>query len=77
MKAGLYARVSTNRGQDPELQLRELREYAAKRGWEVAGEFVDTGVSGAKDRRPELDRLMVLARTRSGRNRIQVCRRPR
>ena len=64
MKAGLYARVSTNRGQDPELQLRELREYAAKRGWEIAGEFVDKGVSGAKDRRPELDRLMLLARTR-------------
>src|SRR5262252_8788450 len=64
MKAGLYARVSTNRGQDPELQLRELLEYAAKRGWEIAGEFVDKGVSGAKDRRPELDRLMLLARTR-------------
>ena len=64
MKAGLYARVSTNRGQDPELQLSELREYAAKRGWEVAGEFVDKGVSGAKDLRPELDRMMVLARTR-------------
>jgi DNA invertase Pin-like site-specific DNA recombinase len=35
----LYARVSTSNGhQDPEMQLRELREYAARRGWEVAGE---------------------------------------
>ena len=43
MKAAIYARVSTNgNGQSPEMQLRELREYAARRGWEV-GEYVDTG----------------------------------
>lgn len=58
-RAALYARVSTsNNGQSPEMQLRELREYCERRGWQVAGEYVDAGVSGAKDRRPELDRLM-------------------
>jgi len=63
MKAGLYARVSTNHGQDPELQLAELREYAAKRGWEVS-EFVDVGVSGSKASRPQLDAMMRLAKAR-------------
>jgi DNA invertase Pin-like site-specific DNA recombinase len=38
--------------------LRELREYAARRGWDVVGEYVDTGWSDAKASRPELDRLM-------------------
>ena len=58
-RVAIYARVSTlNNGQSPELQLRELREYCERRGWTVAGEYVDTGVSGAKDRRPELDRMM-------------------
>ena len=65
MKVALYARVSTNdKGQDPEMQLRELREYCQRRGWDVAGEFVDSGVSGAKDSRPELNRLMNQAHKR-------------
>ena len=46
------------------MQLRELREYCERRGWSVAGEYIDTGISGAKDRRPELDRLMVDAHRR-------------
>ena len=59
MKTALYARVSTaDKNQDPEMQLRELREYCAQRGWEAAGEYVDVGVSGSKDNRPELNRLM-------------------
>ena len=57
MKVALYARVSTG-DQDCEVQLRELRDYTARRGWDVAEEFVDTGVSGAKASRPALDRLM-------------------
>lgn len=65
MKAALYARVSTSdKGQDPDLQLRELRRYAGARGWEIAGEYVDVGQSGAKDRRPELDRLVDDTRKR-------------
>ena len=51
----LYARVSTT-DQHVENQLAELRRYAAARGW-LAVEYVDEGVSGAKDRRPALDRL--------------------
>src|SRR6266849_266312 len=59
-QVALYARVSTNdKGQDPELQLRELREYARQQGWSMAAEYVDRGISGAKEKRPELDRLMA------------------
>ena len=65
VNAALYARVSTkDKGQDPELQLTELREFAAKRGWKVVGEFVDVGVSGSKDSRPQLDAMMRLAKGR-------------
>jgi DNA invertase Pin-like site-specific DNA recombinase len=40
------------------MQLAQLREYASRRGWEIAGEYVDEGVSGSKESRPELNRLM-------------------
>jgi DNA invertase Pin-like site-specific DNA recombinase len=57
-RAAIYARVSTaHNGQSPEMQLRELREYCGRRGWPIAGEYVDVGISGAKEKRPELDRL--------------------
>jgi DNA invertase Pin-like site-specific DNA recombinase len=60
MKAAIYARVSTvNNGQDPALQTREIREYLERRGWQLAGEYVDVGISGTKETRPELDRLMA------------------
>jgi len=65
MKTALYARVSTlDKGQDPQMQLRELREYCERRGWTVTGEYVDVGVSGSKDSRPELNRLMTDAKRR-------------
>ena len=57
MRTAIYARVSTANGQDPTVQTRELREYCQRRGWDIAGEYVDSGVSGAKDSRPELNRL--------------------
>ena len=57
LRAAIYARVSTT-DQTCEMQVRELCEYAARRGWQVTGEYVDTGWSGAKASRPELDRLM-------------------
>jgi DNA invertase Pin-like site-specific DNA recombinase len=63
-RAAIYARVSTLNGQDPAMQTRELKEYCNRRGWKIAGEYVDVGVSGAKDSRPELNRLMEDAHRR-------------
>ncbi|HYL35772.1 MAG TPA: recombinase family protein [Bryobacteraceae bacterium] len=63
MRIALYARVSTT-DQSCDMQLRELRDYAARRGWTVVEEYVDTGWSGAKASRPELNRLLHDARTR-------------
>jgi len=62
-RAALYARVSTITGQNPELQISELKEYAARRGWQVVAEFVDR-MSGVKESRPSLNRLMADARQR-------------
>ena len=62
MRAAIYARVSTL-DQEPENQLAELRRYATARKW-TASEYVDRGVSGAKDRRPALDLLVSEARRR-------------
>ena len=62
MRAAIYARVSTF-DQEPENQLRELRRYVAVRGWQAI-EFVDKGVSGAKDSRPALDSLVRDAKRR-------------
>ncbi len=64
-KVGIYARTSTaDKGQDPELQLKDLRQYAEARGWKIFGEYSDIGESGSKDKRPQLDRLMEDARKR-------------
>src|ERR1700680_2303330 len=57
-RVALYARVSTLNNQDPEMQLSELREYAERRGWQIVEEFTDQGVSGCKESRPALNRLM-------------------
>jgi DNA invertase Pin-like site-specific DNA recombinase len=62
MRAAIYARVSTVE-QDAENQLIELRRYVEARGW-TAVEYVDSGVSGAKDRRPALDQLVSDAKRR-------------
>jgi DNA invertase Pin-like site-specific DNA recombinase len=63
VRIAVYARVSTT-DQDADLQLVELRRYAAARGWVIAGEFVDRGVSGAASSRPALDQLWAAARRR-------------
>jgi DNA invertase Pin-like site-specific DNA recombinase len=62
LRAAIYARVSTTE-QTPDNQLIELRRYVEARGW-TGTEFVDTGVSGAKDRRPALDALLKDAKRR-------------
>jgi DNA invertase Pin-like site-specific DNA recombinase len=64
-KVAIYARVSTtNHGQDAGMQTREMRQFAEARGWTLADEYVDSGISGAKDSRPELNRLMADAHKR-------------
>jgi DNA invertase Pin-like site-specific DNA recombinase len=64
-QAAIYARVSTsNTGQSPEMQLRELREFCERRGWSVSAEYVDVGISGSKEDRVELNRLMADAHRR-------------
>lgn len=62
MKAAIYARVSTF-DQEPENQLQELRRYVEARGWTFT-EFVDRGVSGARETRPALDALLKDAKRR-------------
>jgi DNA invertase Pin-like site-specific DNA recombinase len=65
MRAAIYARVSTaNNGQDPRVQTRELVEFCERRGWTLAPEYVDIGISGTKEKRPALDRLMADAHKR-------------
>jgi DNA invertase Pin-like site-specific DNA recombinase len=63
MRVALYCRVPTS-DQNCDMRLSELREYAARRGWQIIGEFIDLGVSGAKDSRPQLDRMLKDAHAR-------------
>jgi len=62
LRAGLYARVSTNDQQTLPMQNRALREYAARRGWTVAMQIREVG-SGAVERKAR-ERLMEAARRR-------------
>ena len=64
-RAAIYARVSTRNGQNPEMQLEELRAYCRRRGCEIAGEYTDNGISGAKEQRPALNRLLADCRRRT------------
>ena len=65
-RVGLYARISTsNHGQDPEVQLRELRAYCERRGFVITETYIDKGIiSGSRERRPALDKLMADCRRR-------------
>ncbi|MBZ5658827.1 MAG: recombinase family protein [Acidobacteriia bacterium] len=63
MRIAIYARVST-KDQSCELQVRDLRTYCTARGFDLVREYVDVGQSGAKDSRPELNKLMDDARKR-------------
>jgi DNA invertase Pin-like site-specific DNA recombinase len=66
IRAAVYARISTlNHRQDPEVQLGEIREFCKRRGFTVAHEYVDKGISGSRVRRPALDNLLAACRKRS------------
>jgi DNA invertase Pin-like site-specific DNA recombinase len=60
LRIAIYARVSTSdKGQDTENQLRELRQFVSNKaaeGWTLAGEYVDQA-SGKSANRPEFQRL--------------------
>lgn len=64
-RAAIYARVSTQNGQKPEMQLEEIREYCSRRDWTIVREYVDKGISGAKERRPALDQLLIDCKRRA------------
>jgi len=65
MRVAIYARVSTNgHGQDVGMQTRDLEQFTVARGWKLVDSYMDQGISGAKDRRPQLDRLMADAHRR-------------
>lgn len=65
LRAALYLRVSTGRQAESDLSIPDQRRQGAAfckaRGWEVAAEFVDAGLSGTDDKRPELQRLLDMA----------------
>ena len=65
LRAALYMRVSTGRQAESDLsipdQRRQATAFCAARGWTVAAEFVDAGVSGTTDNRPELQRFLEIA----------------
>jgi len=63
MKVAIYARVSTIH-QGVDLQLADIRDYCARRGWEITREYVDVGISGVKEKRPELEALLDNAHRR-------------
>ena len=64
--AAIYVRVSTDK-QTVENQVRELRQIAERRGWEVVEQYSDAGISGSKGRdgRPGLDQMLNDAKRRS------------
>ena len=65
MRVALYCRVNTfDKGQDLTMQVHELRSYASNRKWRVIGEYADEGVSGVKESRPALNKLMADAKKR-------------
>ncbi|HSY64924.1 MAG TPA: recombinase family protein [Terriglobales bacterium] len=64
-RVAIYARVSTqNHGQDVTTQTRELEQFAEARGWHLVDSYLDIGISGTKDKRPQLDRLLADAHRR-------------
>jgi DNA invertase Pin-like site-specific DNA recombinase len=63
MRVALYGRVSTAE-QNAAMQIEELRTHCQRRQWEIVEEFIDSGVSGSKESRPALNRLLADAKRR-------------
>jgi DNA invertase Pin-like site-specific DNA recombinase len=63
MRVALYGRVSTAE-QNAAMQIEELRAYCLRRQWEIVEEFIDSGISGSKESRPALNRLLADAKRR-------------
>jgi DNA invertase Pin-like site-specific DNA recombinase len=59
MKTAIYCRVSTRDKQDITTQLCYLRDYAERENLEIVEEYQDVGLSGAKDSRPDFDRMLA------------------
>lgn len=61
-RCAIYARCSTGE-QNPAMQISELREYAERRGFQIVAEHIDIA-SGSLDSRPELNKVLLLAKQR-------------
>ena len=72
MRVALYARASVYVGQDPAVQLQEMRDYCQRRSLEICAEFTDTG-GGEQERRPQLDEPLARCRARQF-DAVLVCR---
>lgn len=65
MKVVTYSRCSTSHHeQNPDIQVRQLRQFVKERNWELAEEIIDHGYSGGTDKRPGLNRLLELCRSK-------------
>jgi len=68
LRAALYLRVSTGRQAENDLsipdQRRQAKAYCVSRGWEIAADYVEPGVSATDDRRPEFQRMIDAATTK-------------
>jgi DNA invertase Pin-like site-specific DNA recombinase len=64
MRAAIYCRVSTA-DQNADMQRNELLSYCERRGWTVSEVYTDEGVSGSKESRPALNRLISAAKRRA------------
>src|SRR5579859_1078897 len=63
LRAAAYHRVSRT-DQNPQLQQDEVAELIDRRGWTLMSSYTDEGYSGSRDRRPELDQMLIDARRR-------------
>jgi DNA invertase Pin-like site-specific DNA recombinase len=63
LNVGIYARVSPDK-QDNGNQLEQLREFAARQGWAIPVEYVDTVTGSGRKTRPQFERMLLAASQR-------------